>query len=267
MQAVLPSEVAGSSEPATLTRRNDGYTEKGCAAEEYSRRMTGGSGKSAVGTQCCNARKPFEGGIALRRKRCAAPPRLCLQSKHPPRSARARGSSGGGLGSEQFPVPGQKFVQPGSRRSAIRASTSASQACGSVSLSLAVAIRVYMAAARSPPRSEPANNHDRHPTAIPQGALGGIVGQTDAPVVGKTGEGRPAPEHVGDRFAGLAMVRQSATFGPDPPFEIGNDRPAFLRPSRQMVTGRHAVNRALDGEERVDAAYRLDGEFSKRGAH
>ncbi len=32
MHAVLPSEVAGSSELAILTRRSDGYTEKGCAA-------------------------------------------------------------------------------------------------------------------------------------------------------------------------------------------------------------------------------------------
>jgi len=54
--------------------------------------------------------------------------------------------------------------------SAMRRSTSASQACGSMSLSLAVAIRVYIAAARSPPRSEPANNQARRPRAIPLNA-------------------------------------------------------------------------------------------------
>src|SRR5829696_5576985 len=49
----------------------------------------------------------------------------------------------------------------------MRASTSASQACGSTSLSLAVMIRVAMAAARSAPRSEPANSHERRPRAKP----------------------------------------------------------------------------------------------------
>ena len=47
-----------------------------------------------------------------------------------------------------------------------RASTSASQACGSMSLSLAVWISVHMTAARSAPRSEPANSHDLRPKAI-----------------------------------------------------------------------------------------------------
>ena len=53
---------------------------------------------------------------------------------------------------------------------AMRASTSASQACGSTSLSFAVTISEYMAAARSPPRSEPANSHDFLPRAIPRNA-------------------------------------------------------------------------------------------------
>ena len=42
--------------------------------------------------------------------------------------------------------------------SAMRASTSASQAWGSISLSLAETMRVYMNAARRAPRSEPANS-------------------------------------------------------------------------------------------------------------
>ena len=43
-------------------------------------------------------------------------------------------------------------------RSAIRSRTSASQACGSTSLSFAVPMSVDMTAARTPPRSEPANS-------------------------------------------------------------------------------------------------------------
>ena len=50
--------------------------------------------------------------------------------------------------------------------SAMRRRTSASQACGSTPLSFAVAIKVYIAAARSAARSEPANNHARRPRAM-----------------------------------------------------------------------------------------------------
>ena len=52
----------------------------------------------------------------------------------------------------------------------MRASTSASQACGSTSLSLAVWMSVYMRAVRSAPRSDPANNHDFLPRAKPRRA-------------------------------------------------------------------------------------------------
>jgi hypothetical protein len=52
--------------------------------------------------------------------------------------------------------------------SATRAKTSASQVCGSMSFILAVTIRLYITAARSPPRSEPQNNQDFLPRAIPR---------------------------------------------------------------------------------------------------
>src|SRR4051794_9258796 len=54
--------------------------------------------------------------------------------------------------------------------SAIWARTSASQARGSTSFSLAVMMSEYIAAARSPPRSLPANSHDFLPRAIPRSA-------------------------------------------------------------------------------------------------
>eukprot|EP01033_Poteriospumella_lacustris_P020019 gene20019-gene20448 len=49
----------------------------------------------------------------------------------------------------------------------MRAKTSASQAWGSTSFILAVTIRLYMAAARWPPRSEPQKSQERRPSAIP----------------------------------------------------------------------------------------------------
>ena len=42
---------------------------------------------------------------------------------------------------------------------------------GSTSLSLAVPMRVYITAARSPPRSEPAISQDLRPRKMPRGAL------------------------------------------------------------------------------------------------
>src|SRR5450631_2286877 len=55
--------------------------------------------------------------------------------------------------------------------SAMRARTSASHACGSTSFIFAVTIRLYMTAARSPPRSEPAKSHAFLPSAMPRRAL------------------------------------------------------------------------------------------------
>src|SRR5690606_25278676 len=52
--------------------------------------------------------------------------------------------------------------------SATRSSTSASHACGSTLLSFAGPFSVYMMAARSTPRSEPAKSHALRPSANPR---------------------------------------------------------------------------------------------------
>ena len=75
----------------------------------------------------------------------------------------------------------------------MRSSTSASQACGSTSLSLAVTIRLLKNAARWPPRSEPA----KEPRLAAQGQaaqcpLRSVVRQAHAAVVEEAGEGQPA---------------------------------------------------------------------------
>ena len=86
---------------------------------------------------------------------------------------------------------------------AMRARTSASQACGSMSLIFAVPIRVYMKAARSPPRSEPAKSRLPAEGDAAQGALGGVVREADAAVVEEARERVPALEHV---EAGLGQI-------------------------------------------------------------
>ena len=48
----------------------------------------------------------------------------------------------------------------------MRASTLTNHACGLIWFILAVAIRLYITAARCPPRSEPQNSHEPRPRAI-----------------------------------------------------------------------------------------------------
>ena len=71
---------------------------------------------------------------------------------------------------KRSPVPGQEFVEPVDR---VRGDTG--QDVGQPGLRidvvhLAVTMMLYMAAARCPPRSEPANSHDFLPSAIPRNA-------------------------------------------------------------------------------------------------
>src|SRR3954469_18936982 len=98
----------------------------------------------------------------------------------------------------------------------MRVSASASQACGLMSLSLAVAIRVYITAARSPPRSEPANNQARRPKATPRNARSAALLLRQMRPSSRKREGRPARQHVIDRLGGLGVARQPDAFGAHP---------------------------------------------------
>src|SRR3954447_15740424 len=112
---------------------------------------------------------------------------------------------------------------------AMRARTSASQACGSISFNLAVTIRLYIAAARCPPRSEPANSHDFLPRAIPRKA-----------------RSASALEHG---VHGLGEIVAARQFGPllaQPLFQIGDQRRAQFLPNRPALIGALAIDRAFD---------------------
>jgi hypothetical protein len=85
--------------------------------------------------------------------------------------------------------------------------TSASEACRSTPFSLAVMMSEYIAAARSPPRSEPANSQDFRPIAIPRNARSAalLVRQT-RPSSRKRLNAGPRPEHVVHRFGHVGMA-------------------------------------------------------------
>src|SRR6266851_7176181 len=63
------------------------------------------------------------------------------------------------------------------------------------------------------------------------------------------------------------MARQPGTLGTHPSFKVGDEQRHALLARRQPVTGRTTVDLALDGEDRVDAAHRLqrDGRFAGVG--
>ena len=91
----------------------------------------------------------------------------------------------------------------------MRERTSASQACGSTPFIFAVTMRLYMAAARRPPRSDPQNSHDfLSQRDAAQSALGGVVRETNAAILKEQGKGRPALEHVIDGFDQVVPARE-----------------------------------------------------------
>src|SRR5262245_22336383 len=116
----------------------------------------------------------------------------------------------------------------------MRASTSASQACGSTSLSFAVMISVAMMAARSAPRSEPANSHEFvSESEAAQRAFRCIVRETDAPVVDEAGEPLPTAQHVVDRSSHRGCARQPRALLAQPGFERRHERGTLLAPHLQ----------------------------------
>src|SRR6516164_11585633 len=142
--------------------------------------------------------------------------------------------------------------------SLMRASTSASHACGSTPLSRAVWISVYMTAARSPPRSEPANSHDLRPSAMPRSSRSGIVGETNLPIAEKACKGGPALEHVVHRLGHLRMAREFGAFGPHLGFEVCNQRCDLTAAHSQTFVGGEATDLALDIKDRIDALDRCE---------
>jgi hypothetical protein len=86
-------------------------------------------------------------------------------------------------------IPKARAHADGSKDDLRYANRSASHALGSMSLRRAVMIRVFMTAARSAPRSNPANNYALRPRAKPtQASFCNVVGQTNPAIFDETRE-------------------------------------------------------------------------------
>ena len=91
-----------------------------------------------------------------------------------------------------------------------------------------------------------------------QRSLGGIVGEADPAVVEEAGEGGPARQHVVDGLGDVGMAGQPGALGRASRLRARRPAARCAAGARQGALGRHAVDLALDGEERVDPLHRLE---------
>jgi hypothetical protein len=136
----------------------------------------------------------------------------------------------------------------------MRARTSASHACGSMSFNFAVTIRLYMAAARRPPRSEPGFSSK---SDTPQPALGCVVRQADAAVVEEACEGGPSLQHVIHGFGKIAAAGELRPLGTHASFQLVDERPAKVIADCTALVCALGRNAALDLEQPIHALHDL----------
>src|ERR1700721_1851385 len=138
----------------------------------------------------------------------------------------------------------------------MRARTSASQACGSISFILAVTMRLYITAARSPIG---AAEQPRLPTQsdATHAALGGIVGQTDAAIVEEARERDPTLEHVVHGLGDVVAARELGALLSHPGLQIGDQRRAEFLSDGPAPFKALPVDRPLDLEQLIDPADRF----------
>lgn len=141
-----------------------------------------------------------------------------------------------------------------------RARTSAIRACGSIPFIFAVTIRVYMTAARSPPRSEPAKSHDFRPNAIPLGArsAAGLVRQM-RPSSGNAVKAAHSPclatvsggNDVIDGLGRTVVFRELCAFLQQPVAQAFDPRAGSFQPNDQAGARVLAVDVAPDVEDGI----------------
>src|SRR5271169_1440331 len=79
-----------------------------------------------------------------------------------------------------------------------------------------------------------------------QGALGGVVAETDAAVIEKAGKGRPALEHVIHCLGVIGVMRQSGALVAHPGFQFGDERrKRVLRTATLCSAERPLISRSI----------------------
>ena len=93
-----------------------------------------------------------------------------------------------------------------------------------------------------------------------QRPLGGIVGHAQAAIVEEADQCVPGVEAVGDRLGDLAVRREPGVLLAQPGAQRLDARATALVADLAPLVGRQSVDVALDGEQRIDAGHRLDGD-------
>src|SRR6516162_641797 len=120
----------------------------------------------------------------------------------------------------------------------MRASTSASQAWGSISLSLAVWMRKHdcgALAAAIRAREQPRFAAQRNPAQL---ALGGVVAQADAAIVEEAREDLDALEHIIHGLGHFVVVRELASLPFHPINELVDQRRSIPTARGHALLGR-----------------------------
>ena len=177
-----------------------------------------------------------------------------------PRTAAVALERGGADQRRRLSRPRRAARQPALQRGRHRMDTNQGADCRR-SAAMAVSIRVYSAAARRPPSSEPANVQLRSPTAMPRSARSAALFDKQTPaVVQEAGESRPALQQVIDGVRRLRLRRQPRALGAQPGFEVFDQRAGSLIADGAALARRAAVDLAFDREQRIDPLYRRDGD-------
>ena len=101
-------------------------------------------------------------------------------------------------------------------------------------IELTVIMSEYIAAARWPPRADPANSHDLRPRAnATQSAFSGVVAEADPTIAQEASEGLPALEHIVDRLGDIGVSGHSAARASHPALQRGNQRCGALLADRE----------------------------------
>jgi hypothetical protein len=100
-------------------------------------------------------------------------------------------------------------------------------------------------------------------------ALGGIIREADAAIVEKARERIPALQHVMHGLRDVGMTREASTFGTHPLLERCDQRHDPDLSYRVSLRCRQPVDLALDIEDRINPAHRLDrqGRLCHIGEH
>lgn len=148
---------------------------------------------------------------------------------------------------------------------AIRARISVSHACGSMPFIFAVTMRLYIAAARRPPRSDPQNSQDFRPRAMPRKPRSAALLERHTRSSSRNSVKLAHRfSDVVERLGQVVTARQFGELFAHVDLKVLDQRPAQRLPHLKTLLGSPSIDRALDLEQRIGPPYDLDRDRRER---